>query len=78
MHESDHSPPGWSPMFPPPPTALGTEPLLSPKSIQAGLRVRGQVGWTSGDTTASDYTHPTQLAWIADSTPGSRCLDPVA
>ena len=27
---------------------------------------------------ASDYTHPTQLAWTADSTPGSRCMDPGA
>ena len=27
---------------------------------------------------ASDYTHLTQLAWTADSSPGSRCMDPGA
>ena len=40
--------------------------------------MQGKVGWTSEDKMASDYTHPTQLAWTADSTLGSRCMDPGA
>ena len=82
MHESNCSPPGWSPMFPPPPTVLGPEPLLHPRTMSAPARHTSgcKARWVGhlGTRRPVNTPTPTQLAWTADSTPGSRCMDPGA
>ena len=71
MHESDHSPPGWSPMFPPPPTALGTKPLLSLRTTPAPARQASgcKARWVGHLRTRWPVTIPTPPTWPGPQTP---------
>ena len=65
MHESNRSPPGWSAMFPPLPTALGTKPLLSLRTTPAPARQasRCEARWVGHLGTRWPVTIPTPPSW---------------
>ena len=71
MHESNRSPSGWSPMFPPLPTALGTKPLLSLRTTPTPARQASgcEARWVGHLGTRWPVTIPTPPSWPGPQTP---------